>query len=177
MAPLPSSTTARLKVTYANVIASHVVVIRCPTFADLGDAADLFTAVVTGLGSQVAFSDVTQVQAADVGSDLFFDVAGSSLLGDTFGSGPASEETNARFVQFSGRSIGGRRTKLYIFGWKGAMDDYRLTGAEDAAVLAAVTALNAAENAGVAIDGLTTVYNNYANLKAHDHWVHKARTG
>jgi hypothetical protein len=177
VAALPPDNTARLKVLYQNAVAQHAAIVRLASADDAPDAQDDFEAVTTALTSLFHFSEVVGVQLAAQGSDLFFDYAGATLLGYTWGTGAAIPDTNAQFAQFSGRSSGGRKSKVYLFGYKGVISAYRITSAEETAVANAITAINAAETSFVAIDGLPTIYKGYINVKPNDHWVHKSRRG
>lgn len=175
MAPLPETNTARLKVKYGNAVGAHSAIIRLTDESAVSDAESAFEAFTTALGGSVVDSTVTGVELASSGSDLFFPVAGASLVGYNWGGVTANLTSNSQFYQVSGRSVGGRRAKFYLFGWNSGSSNYRLTGSEDASVTTAVAALNAETTSFVAIDGLTTVWYVYLNIKANDHWVHQAR--
>jgi len=175
MAALPQNSTARMKVIYSNAIHQHDTVIRLTDDSALADGMDVFEAFATALNGQFADTTVLDVQLASAGSDLFFPVAGASLIGFNWGGASATVQVDATFAQVSGRSIGGRKAKFYLFGWSDVISNYRLTGTENASVTTAVNALNAATTSFVAIDGETTVWKTYLNIKTNDHWVHKAR--
>ena len=143
----------------------------------IAGVTDLFEAVMTELTDSFTFNEVTAVQTAGDGSDIFLDVPGSTLVGFTWGSDPATDENNAVQLRFQGRSGSGRRVSFSVFGYVGSTSNYRLTAAEDAHVAAAVALLQAGDGSFCAIDGNIPTWKNYANVKANDHWVKEARNG
>lgn len=177
MAELPLNNTPRLKVTYQNAIASHDAIFRMVADTDVTAVEDVLSAFLPTVGSLLHFAEITNVQFAADGSDLFFPRPASVLLGATFGDGPANTDTNPRFLQFGGRSTGGRRTKFYLFGYKSVSSAYRLTVAEVADLATGIAMLN--DNAAIftAIDGLSTLWYPYANVKENDYWVRQSRNG
>lgn len=177
MAPLPANNTPRVKITYQNAIASHDVVIRMVADSDLAALEASFATFVAQVTTSFHFSEITGVQVAADGSDLFFDAPGSSLIGVDWGSGAAIADTNAQFANWVGRSTGGRRAKIYLFGWKDVISGYRLTSAESSGVLNSVAELNDNAVLYTAIDGLQTTWKGYVNVKPNDHWVHDSRGG
>jgi len=175
--PIPTTETARLKIFYTNAVAAHQCVVRIATATDAPEGESTFSDLTTAMTGFFHASSVVAVQIAAEGSNLFFPYASSTLVGHTWGSGTAVPDTNAQFGQFSGRSVTGPRAKCYLFGWKGIISAYKLTGAEDEDISAAVDILNSAEVSFLAIDGQPTIWYDYVNIKPNDHWVHKSRRG
>lgn len=175
MPPLPSSNTARLKVFYQNSVTEHSIVARMATAADAPDVETLFLAVIGDIGTLFNFTEVTAVQLAADGSDLFFDYGATTLLGESWGVDPTSAEHNATGMTFVGRSPLGRRAKFTLFGYSGSVSSFRLTSSENTGVENAVAALNASSTAFLAIDGGEPLWKSYADIKTNDHWVKKAR--
>lgn len=177
MAPLNPNNTDRLKVFYQNSQAEHIAMIRLVAQDGLAEAQTVFTAVTTALDVAYSFSEVTAVQIALEGADIFLDVPGATLIGYTWGSDPATEESNATALTFVGRSSTGRRARFALFGYKNALSEYRLTSAESEGIEDSVAAMQGAADSFFAIDGNTPVWKTYANVKAYDHWVDVARNG
>lgn len=177
MPALDPNTTARVKIIYQNAVAEHVALIRVFEPASVPNATDAFEAMTTALTALFGFSEVTGVQFAAEGSDIFTDVPASTLLGHTWGSGAVTTENNAVALNFVGRSSTGRRVRFALFGYNGTTSNYRLTGAEEADVADAVAILEADADLFRAIDGTNPVWKPYANIKAFDHWVGQARSG
>jgi len=177
MAPLNPNNTARLKVFYQNSQAEHSLIIRLITLGDAPEAEVKLQAILALLGVSFSASTITAVQIADEGSDIFLDYGATTLIGDNWGSDAATEESNATAMTFVGRSTVGRRAKFAIFGYKNALSEFRITGAEVPAVASAVTELNTTVGEFIAIDGTHAQWKNYVNIKAYDHWVDVARNG
>jgi len=177
MAPINPNNTARLKIFYQNAVAEHNVVVRFEDGSGLADAEIRFTNLVGALDPLFSFSEVTAVQQAAEGLDIFNDIPGSSLLGLTWGSAPATKDNNAVAATFVGRSTAGRRSRLSLFGYKGATSDYRLTVAESSDISDALGAIEAATASFLAIDGNQPIWKQYVDVKAFDHWVDAARNG
>jgi len=174
MAPLPVDTTARLKVTYNVGGFTHQFMVRLSLEYVLataeGDIADW-------LGTQTSLfwaSTITKVELAEQGSNLFFPYA-SGLSTVTWGSGANSIGNNPLQLNYVGRSAGGRRCRVGLFGYKGVFSEWKLTQAENTAVLNGVSALNTATDAFVAIDGLPPTWYPYADIGVNDYWVRQSR--
>lgn len=176
MAPLNPNNTARVKVTYQNAIAEHTFVVRVDDVSSVTALEGQLSIILADLSDLFDFSEVTGVQFAAEGSDLFFPHPPGLLGGFTWGSGPATQESNAVALTFVGRSLTGRRARFSIFGYAGAISDYRLTSAENADIASTVTALGASPTRFLAIDGNLPTWNGYGNIRAFDHWVEQART-
>lgn len=175
MAPLNPNNTDRIKIFYQNAIAEHVVLVRAVSSGDIADVKDNFLAIVGYLSSLFHFHEITALQRAAEGSDLFFDIDGTDFVGETWGTGPASAESNPVAATFVGRSGEGRRSKFSLFGYNGGVSAYRVTSAENTGVENAVATLNGSETSFVAIDGLPVIWKAYADIKANDYWVAQSR--
>lgn len=174
MAPLDPNNTARYKYEYENAQNKHSLVIRAGAGAtDSSMDADLAT-LMGHIGAGFSASTFTGASKAAAGSDLFFPFA-SGAVGDTFGSGAAIKQYDATSMTFVGRTPGGRRTRVSIFGFKGDLSEFRLTSAESSDVASAIDDLNSFGFSFIGIDGLTALWNEYADIKANDHWVKKSR--
>lgn len=177
MAPLPPNSTARLKVFYQNAEAEHTLIIRLADISNAPGAEGNLQAILADVGGAFHFSEITAVQISAALSDVFLDYPATLLIGDTWGTDPATEESNATGMTFIGRSGGGRRAKFTIFGYKNPLSEFRVTGGESVGVEDAVIVLNTASASFIAIDGLEAVWKNYVDIKANDHWVKEARNG
>lgn len=177
MAPLNPNSTPRLKIFYQNAIASHDVIIRMQTVGDISEAETIFQAITSNIEDAMCFSEVTAVQLATDNSDIFLDYTATTLIGYDWGSDPATLDTNPVALTFVGRGSTGRRARFSLFGYKNAVSQYRITGAEALSIADSVTALNDATGSFVAIDNTQPVWKNYANVKAFDHWVKESRSG
>jgi len=177
VAPINPNNTARLKVFYQNAVAEHTLLIRFDGVDGLADAQTRLGLLVSAMSPLTFFCEVTAVQQAAEGLDIFNDVPGATILGLTWGSGPCTEEVNAVAGTFIGRSTAGRRSRLSFFGYKGATSDYRLTSTESSDIADALDALDGADGSFLSIDGNAPIWKRYIDVKAFDHWVDATRNG
>lgn len=176
MAPLSPSATERWKYTYQNAIAEHTITFRLLAGSDVADADSVMQALIVYFGDLVVESSITLLETASVGSNFFNPVTGSDLVGTNFGTTPANPANNAVAATLVGRSPDSRRTRLSIFGWFGAVSDYRLTVGEDPDLGILVSFLNNPSTPIITIGGLGPVFKSYIDIKANDHWVGEARS-
>jgi hypothetical protein len=80
-------------------------------------------------------------------------------------------------LNFIGRSFGGRRAALELFGCTAVSSGgiFRLPAADFADVAAAIAELTAAEGTALAIDGTQPIWQNYVNIGASAYWRNKIR--
>jgi len=176
MAPLSPSNTKRFYYTYANSVNPHTFVLRVPDGATTADADALVAQLLSAIGGQFSASLITSVEVSAKDSDFRFPIA-SARLGDTFGTGSASVESDAIAIGFVGRSTAGRRMRLFLFGWIGGLGaNYRISSTEMASVGSAITALGSNPLVPLAIDGFPGTWKSYANVKPNDHWVKAGRS-
>lgn len=175
MAPLPQSNTARWWLVYTVNGSTHRMMVRT-------------TPAVTSAGANNLFDGLLDLLVPTVNSiapqNLEFSVAGSNVRNaaawtgsPTYGTGTeVGTDGRPRTWSFVGRSTGGRRTKLFVFGTKGISEgDMRVDLTESTAVAAVVNYLNTAVDVFLSIDGLKPVYKGYANVGYNDHWIKQYR--
>jgi hypothetical protein len=95
----------------------------------------------------------------------------------TYGSGTCPPEQSAQFYDFVGRTTGGRRVRVSIFGAATLSfgNNYRATAGENTAIDAAVAFLAGVEGTFLAIDGLQPTWLAYANSGVNAYWRNKIR--
>jgi len=174
MTPLPPSNTARYKVFYVNQTVTHVVDVRS-TPASPSAFGLVMDALFTALGPILALTTVTDVQFAASGSNIFNSV-GAGLAGNTYGSGTPTVAGAPEFVSFVGRTSGGRRWRMFIFGINAiAAVDYRFAPGEDANVDNAISVIDGASGIFLGIDGLKPTIYTYANAGVNAYWQKAVR--
>lgn len=177
MAPLSPSNTPRVYYTYQNEVSQHTLVIRLASpDGNLADADAAVGALLSACGNLFGESTIVAVEQSSTGDNIRHPVA-SDRIGDVFGSGSVTKDTNPISLTFTGRSIGGHKGRLSLFGYKEAISQYRLLPSERTEIATALAALAAAEGAPAAIDGEMMIWHQYANIKPNDHWVKKSRVG
>lgn len=173
MAPLPPESTDRYKVSYASCGNTHVMDIRSTASpATLGSEVDAF---LTALGNSIRSTTLLDFQFAASGS-TFFNPVTTGFEGNIYGTVVGVLEEGAQYYNFVGRSTGGRRVRLAVFGAASMWSDYRAQPGDDAGIDAAVAFLQGSGNNWLAIDGLAPIWKSYANAGVNAHWQKAIRT-
>lgn len=175
MAPLAPDSTARVWVDYHTCSEDHTLLIRYKDPATTDDVADAFSELMTLIGAFFAVSTVNGVRAAALGSNVSNPIAGGWPTG--WGSGAGDHAMSANYLDFIGRSLDGRRTRLAIFGCivRQQGDDYRATIAESSVVNDGVSHLNSFPNIYLSINEFKPVYYPYANMGVNAYWRNRIR--
>lgn len=172
MAPLPANNTPRYKVFYTNCGVQHTQEWRSPNSpaAMSVDLDVLWTAASPLLKATV----IDEVQFCASGQNVFNSVA-MDFVGETYGSGAGTVSYVPLYVDFVGRSTGGRRVRAAFFG--AALDgaDYRFVAGENADVDNVVGVLQSGDFGVTAIDGLTPIWKSYANAGYNAYWQRAVR--
>lgn len=179
MAPLPQNGTPRLRCHYEGPFGQHVMLFRGPNGGTTTDLA-ISARVVIFQMTDLQYNDTQwgSAEAADEGSDLFFPVSGWTPLTSVSGANPGANNGIARFLEFGGRSSGGRRAKFYLFEVAQQEDaDYKVPYGSVTPIDQVIDAFNDEDTELAAIDGNLIVAYPYANIGDNDYWVHKARRG
>lgn len=176
MAPLPESSTERYKYTYVNAVNEHSLILRVVSGTPVADVDTIMQDILTNVGIGCMASQITSLEMAPLGSNIFNPVSGSVLVGDSFGSGPGNAFNDATAISFTGRGSDGRRSRIFLFGWVTNDPNFRITPAENPNIGTLVTALNDPDVPLLTIGGTAPIFHAYANVKANDHWVKRARS-
>jgi len=175
MAALPANNTDRYFFHYGTAVHNHTMAIRTATGTPE-------TSVITAVAALVF--NATSLFAECVGINADIQLAGNTFstpssdtgwASMTWGSGTATVEQDSQCLNFQGRTFGGHKARLGIFGYKTTLSDYRLTESESAAIAACVVTLNFSTGVFIGIDGLPPNWYGYGNVKANDYWVRQAR--
>lgn len=177
MAPLSTLNTARLALDYNTCGEDHTVLMR---YSGAGSAGECMAILHTMLDSMAAFLfEVTIIGARNYPVGVNFSTPITWTGDPTYGGDPGPHYASAQYVDFVGRSAGGRRVRVAFFGAQTATDgggeDFRFQAADFPFVVTCVTAL--ASNAGnaVAIDGLDATWHLYGNGGVNAYWRNKIR--
>lgn len=177
MASLPVNSTACLFLDYSTCGENHTCMVRYGTGASAGDAMALLDALLTALDPGLTQLDVIGARVRDLGGSVTYPVTWS---GDAqYGGTPGPHYKSAAYLDFVGRSIGGRRSRIAIFGpgdfFDVANSDYRFTTADSATIAAAVAVLEGGVDVPVSIDGDAVNWNQYANTGVNAYWRNRIR--
>jgi len=174
MAPLPHNNTAIYYLDYTVDAREHTLEVRfdgAVSPAAFGASiGGLFVDNLANLDLLTVLGVRHQVQGSNVSNPVT-----SGIEGNTYGSGVAGADNVPKYINFIGRSSGGRRVRMMIFGYKGAISTWRLTTAENAGVSAGVARMNAASGLYLAIDAVEPLWYPYANVGFNAYWQRKAR--
>jgi hypothetical protein len=99
----------------------------------------------------------------------------TSADGQTYGSGAGTTLTEPQYIDFVGRSSGGRRVRFTIFGLTDLGGDFRIGATEFASVTAVLAQLGDAEGTFLAVDGLQPIWKQYANTGLNSYWQRQQR--
>ncbi len=174
MAPLPPETTGRLFIEYTSLGQEHVAVVRLGTTGTSLEAAAVYGALAPLIAPFLPVEDaITGARYAAPGSNLSFPLGVTPEPGtntQTF-----DPDNKPEFISFTGRSLGGRRTRFTIFtpAYNPDVDGYRvldLTGG-----LGALRNELATNESITAIDGEPVIWNSYANAGYNAYFQRKQR--
>lgn len=175
MAPLPPSSTARVFYDYSQGPVQHTLMVRVTEAAAQADIDANVEAFLNAIAPILVASTITGVRRAELGSDVTLPIT-SAIQGDTFGAGAGDISSSARQISFTGRSPGGRKARVSMFGLNFAPTDYRFSGGENGAARDAWESLGTDADVFIGIDGLSPVlWHQYANVGLNDHYVKEAR--
>lgn len=176
MAPLDPGNTDRLFLHYQNGVHSHTTMIRTADGADLAVVVGHWIDVVTLLTGAFFASAGLSVDFQAAGDHFSTPVSGTDWDTATWGSGAATITGDAVGFNFQGRSPGGHKCRVGLFGYKNDVSNWRLTEAEAAAIGTAVGIIQDDTNGFYAIDGTKPTWYGYVNIKFNDYWVRKGRS-
>lgn len=180
MAPLPVNNTGRLFVDYIANGRQHTAQFR---YGGSGEPPASFLedvdAIIAAAGPFMPL-DWTFVESRYVPSGGTFSLPAEYVPEDMTGTIAVSAAEAPAFVSAIGRSLGGRRVRVYFLGAgyspagnEGNASDYRVTTTESAPALALVEALAASELVG--IDGFNVGWKSYLNLGYNGYWQREVR--
>lgn len=171
--PLAPSNTARFRINYTVGGEQHDFQVRSTPVSPtaLGVQVDAF---LSDLAAALNAVTIDSVEFAANGSNVF-NIVTTGIEGQVYGSGAGGGSARANYVDFIGRSSGGRRVRLAVFGLKVDATDYRFVSGENAAVDNAIVSLNGAVGSFLAIDGVAPQWYSYANAGVNAHWQKAVR--
>lgn len=173
MAPLSPSNTPRFRFHYTQDAHQHAFQVR--SHESPSTVGAMMNGFLLALGVVIYSQVLDYVDFAPSGSDIFNPVT-TGYEGHAYGSGaPLSPASDAWAFTFLGRSSGGRRTRIAIFGASYLGLNYRVSAGENAQIDAAIAVLVAQGAQHRCIDDLAPVWKSYADVQVNDHWVKRVR--
>jgi hypothetical protein len=190
MADFAPNVTARYRLHYNVIGRQHAMVIRGArgtTFAQMqiigqGVLHDFFNAMAILLTDDLAF---VAAEVALTDSDLFFPANLPTAVVGTVGIATASKQDSITHLTFSGRGSLGSKVSLKLYGVQLGPDalpenlssDFVILASEHANVASAITVLNQAQSAIVAVDNSKPVFAQRVTIKVNDFWLRRVRQG
>jgi hypothetical protein len=174
MAALPPSNTARYKWHYAFGGNNHVGIVRASGVHSPSGFGTWLDGLLTILDPIWNTIGVSLVEFAANGSDIFNPVT-TGIEGNSYGSGSALGLIWPQFLAFQGRTSGGHKCRMSIYGISPEENDYRFETGDNATVDAAVTYVQTTSPYAKGIDGVTPVWYSYANTGFNAYWQRKNR--
>lgn len=175
--PLPAlspDNTLRYRVNYTVLGQAHDFQVRALASVSPATLGTNLTTLLSGLASSLYPLTIDTVEFAPAGSNVF-NIVTTGIEGNSFGSGSAANLLVPQFVAFQGRSSGGRRVRLSIYGIKPEENDYRFNAGDNADIDQAIVDLNAMVNCFLAIDGVKPQWYSYANTGWNAYWQRRLR--
>jgi hypothetical protein len=172
MTALNPNNTPRFKFGYTGGLNDHTFELRSHLSpAAIGAHVNLW---LTALSPRMHAITLNTCQFAAAGSNIFNTVT-CGFEGTVYGSGTPITQEAPNYIDFIGRSTGGRRTRITMFGVSGLGTDFRWAAGEDAAVDAAIALLVGFGSDLRAIDDIAPVWKPYANAGVNSHWTKATR--
>lgn len=173
MTALNPNNTERFRVNYTVGGKQHTFEVRTNLVSpsSLGTLVTAFLTPLSTIVNQIVIDNVTYA----AGGSNIFNLVTTGIEGDSFGSGAGTGSAVPNFINFIGRSAGGRRVRLAVYGLKTDSTDYRFAPGENASIDDAIDALKAPANAFLSIDDVKPVWYDYANAGVNAYWQRNLR--
>lgn len=168
MAPLSPDNTPRFRFHYSVDTEQHTFQVR--SHESPSTVGAMMNGFLLALDDSIFAQTLDFVDFAPTGSSIFNPVT-TGYEGNPYGLNPVVDTARAFAYTFLGRTSGGRRTRIAIFGAATLGVNYRISAGEDSNVDAAIAILVAQGSQHRAIDDLTPIWKSYADVQVNDHWV------
>jgi len=169
---LAPENTARWRLVYQVGGIEHGVVMRVDATNPTQTTVEAgFSQLLSDLSAQMWEITFVRLEYAAAGSTIF-NPQTSALSGVLAGAGAGGPEQNVRSISFVGRTGGGHKARVFLYGYGAATaDNMRVTTVERAEVAAAIARINGYLHLFVAIDAIKPTYNGYVNINYNKHWT------
>lgn len=177
MAPLPENNTITAWLDYTMQGVEHEMVLRFADGTDNATIANVGTGIANALrGIMPTGDNFTGMRVRAKGSNFSFPIAFTPVAGQK--SDGIADGNKPNFLSVTGRTSGGRRVRATFFCVFQEPDaNYRTAPGESPFVEAWLDQLEAPANNVVGIDGLTPIWNQYANQGTNAYWQRQMRKG
>lgn len=174
MAPLPVDNTARYVIRYNGAQNEHSLLVRTADSVNATEVGTAVDAVLTALDPNLWALSVLDAIFYAKNSNVSVPVT-TGIEGNTYGTGIPSVLDEPNYIDFVGRSAGGRRNKLTIFGPTDLGGNYRVNVGEFGSIQDVLDVLENTPGIFVAIDGGDCFWKQYANTGTNSYWQKEMR--
>lgn len=178
MAPIPETTSGRLKAHYTGPFGTHTMTFHQVTGSENGIFIENLKDVITTMtAAQWAGTEWFRAEYAPAASNIFSEVDDWEPIVSATGVNPEAYSAPSTFLQFGGRAPdSGRRAKLYLFETRaGYQPDMRYQSGDAGYVSDIVTILRANASFIGNIEGASISWYSYANIGQNDYLTRRAR--
>jgi hypothetical protein len=151
------------------------MMVRTGSGADYAVLEAALESILTTLTGAFFASFGISVDFQAAGTDFSTPVSAGDWSSFTWGAGAMTVEVDTIALAFQGRSSGGHKCRLAVYGYKNAYSNWRLTEGEAPGIGTCVVVLQDTAGAFHAIDDLEPTWYGYVNIKPNDYWVRQAR--
>lgn len=176
MAPLPEDNTARFLVHFTVAGSEHVQQWRVDDLTSPSAMQDFLINVWEAMSPILLLTTINSVGYIPNGSTIENAVAMPSFVGQSYGSGAGTPIQSTGFVDFVGRTTGGRRVRVAFWAPNFVDESFRVTSAEHSEIGDVLVLLNDNAPDLVGIDGIGVVWKPYANWGYNAHWQRAKRS-
>lgn len=174
MAPLSPDNTQRFFLDYSTSLLSHTVMVRTTTATSAAAFSTFMDDFLTALAPELSQITIDGARVAQISTNVSIPVTWSGAA--TYGTGSESAVFRPRQLCFLGRTVNGRRARMFIYGGDfTSPNDFRIDRAANANIDAAYDVLELNPQFFAAIDGLATVKYNYVDVNFNSYWERKVR--
>lgn len=174
--PLDPTNTARWRLVYSVGGLQHAWGMRVDATNPSQSTVEAgYTQMLGDLSAVLWTITFVRLEFAAVGSTIFNPVT-TTLTGTLAGVGAPGLEQATRQISWTGRGITGRKSRVFLWGFKDdTLDNMRITPAETAEIGASISRINGYLHLFVGIDSIKPVYNQYVNVNYNKHWTKEVR--
>ena len=175
MAPLPPNNTGRYFFDYSVGSIEHTGMIRANAVVSPAAMGTQIDNLMNALAPGLFVTTFVRLRWAPSGSNITTPVT-SGFEGTTWGAGTPTADDIPSFLDFVGRSVGGRRCRFALFTHKFGLSGYRITTGENTTIALALPNIQLGANSWLAIDNTKPVWYPYVDTGFNAYWQREVRS-
>jgi len=174
MAPLPVESTQRFVFDYESGGNGHSIMVRTADSVTPAEAGAALDAFLSALEPNLFAMSITSAVQYLTGSTVSFPVT-TGIEGNSYGTGVPSVLEEPQYIDFVGRTTGGRRVRITVFSPSDLGGNFRVSEGEFASIAAALAVLEGSTGIFIGVDGLDPFWKRYANTGLNSYWERQQR--